>query len=139
MNWHKMTPSERYKVLEEEKKIQFREKAELERTETLSLKAGWDRYCLMVLVTAILIIVVKLHEKHLGDELYEKQTSLIEELWSKTDVVTESGKNIHFSARTDTTVGSFVVKLREISTFYLFRNTIMTVSGEIPRIQTTTG
>ena len=139
MNWHKLTPSERYKILEEEKKIQFKEKAELERTETLSLKAGWDRYCLMVLVTAILIIVVKLHEKHLGDELYEKQTSLIEELWSKTDVVTESGKNIHFSARTDTTVGSFVVKLREISTFYLFRNTIMTVSGEIPRIQTTTG
>ena len=139
MNWHKMTPSERYKVLEEEKKIQFQEKAELERTETLSLKAGWDRYCLMVLVTAILIIAVKLHEKHLGDSLYEKQTSLVEELWSKTDVVTESGKTIHFSARTDTTVGSFVVKLREISTFYLFRNTIMTVSGEIPRIPTTTG
>ena len=110
MNWHKMTPSERYKVLEEEKKIQFKEKAELERTETLSLKAGWDRYCLMVLCVGILILVVRLHETHLADGLYEKQTSLMEELWSKSDVVTESGKNIHFSARTDTTVGIFVVR-----------------------------
>jgi len=103
MNWHKMTPSERYKVLEEEKKIQFKEKAELDRTETLSLKAGWDRYCLMFLCVGMLIVVVKLHETHLGEDLYEKQTSLMEELWSKKDVVTESGKNIHFSARTDAT------------------------------------
>ena len=110
MNWHKLTPSERYKILEEEKKIQFKEKAELERTETLSLKAGWDRYCLMVLLVGILILVVRLHETHLADGLYEKQTSLVEELWSKEDVVTESGKNIHFSARTDTTVGIFVVR-----------------------------
>ena len=110
MNWHKLTPSERYKILEEEKKIQFKEKAELERTETLSLKAGWDRYCLMVLCVGILILVVRLHETHLADGLYEKQTSLMEELWSKEDVVTESGKNIHFSARTDTTVGIFVVR-----------------------------
>ena len=139
MNWHKLTPSERYKVLEEEKKIQFKEKAELDRTETLSLKAGWDRYCLMFLSVGMLIVVVKLHETHLGDDLYEKQTSLMEELWSKKDVVTESGKNIHFSARTDTTVGSFVVRILDISTFYLFRNTIMTVSGEILRILTITG
>ena len=68
MNWHKMTPSERYKVLEAEKKIQFQEKAELERTETLSLKAGWDRYCLMVLVVAILIIVVQLGESQESEE-----------------------------------------------------------------------
>ena len=38
MNWHKMPPSERYKVLEEEKKKQFAEKVELERTDTLSLR-----------------------------------------------------------------------------------------------------
>ena len=38
MNWHKMPPSERYKVLEEEKKKQYAEKAELERTDTLSLR-----------------------------------------------------------------------------------------------------
>ena len=134
-----MTPSERYKILEEEKKIQFKEKAELERTETLSLKAGWDRYCLMVLCVGILILVVKLHETHLGDGLYEKQTTIQEEIWSKDDVVTESGKNIHFSARTDTTVGISVVKILEILPFYLFRNTTMTVSGKILRIQTITG
>lgn len=110
MNWHKLTPSERYKILEEEKKLQFKEKAELERTETLSLKAGWDRYCVMVLFVGILVLVVRLHETHLGDGLYERQTSLVEELWSKKDVVTESGKNIHFSARTDTKVGIFVVR-----------------------------
>ena len=134
-----MTPSERYKVLEEEKKIQYKEKAELERTETLSLKAGWDRYCLMVLLVGILIIVVRLHETHLGDGLYEKQTGLMEDIWSKEDLVTESGKNIHFSARTDTTVGISVVRTLEILTFYLFRNTTTTVSGKIPRIQTITG
>ena len=105
-----MTPSERYKVLEEEKKIQFKEKAELDRTETLSLKAGWDRYCLMVVCVGFLIVVVKLHETHLGDGLYEKQTGMMEELWSKKDVVTESGRNIHFSARTDATVGRVVVR-----------------------------
>ena len=38
MNWHKMPPAERFKVLEEEKQKQFAMKAELERTETLSLK-----------------------------------------------------------------------------------------------------
>ena len=139
MNWHKMTPSERYKVLEEEKKIQFKEKAELDRTETLSLKAGWDRYCLMFLCVGMLIVVVKLHETHLGEDLYEKQTSLMEELWSKKDVVTESGKNIHFSARTDATVGSFVVRILEVLPLCLFRNTTMTVSGKILRIPTTTG
>ena len=134
-----MTPSERYKVLEEEKKIQYKEKAELERTETLSIKAGWDRYCLMVLIVAILIIVIRLHETHLGDGLYEKRMSLMEELWSKEDVVTEEGRNIHFSARTDTTVGISVVRIREILPFYLFRNTTMTVYGEILRIPTITG
>ena len=139
MNWHKLTPSERYKVLEEEKKIQYKEKAELERTETLSLKAGWDRYCLMVLLVGILIIVVRLHETHLGDGLYEKQTGLMEDIWSKEDVVTESGKNIHFSARTDTTVGISVVRIKDILTFCLFRNTTMTVYGKILRIPTITG
>jgi len=101
MNWQKLTPSERYKILEEEKKNQFKEKAELDRTETLSLKAGWDRYCLMVICVGVLILVVHLHQTHLGDDLYERKMDIIEELWSKKDVVTESGKNIHFSARTD--------------------------------------
>jgi len=102
MNWHKMTPSERYKILEEEKKNQYHARAELERTETLSLKAGWDRYCLMVVCVAILILVVQLHQRHLGDGLYERKKDIVEELWSKDSIVTDSGKFIHFTSRTDT-------------------------------------
>jgi len=101
MNWHKLTPSERYKVLEEEKRIQFKEKAELDRTDTLSLKAGWDRYCLMVVCVAALILLVQLLQRHRGDDLYERKKDLAEEMWSKKDVVTESGKLIHFTSRTD--------------------------------------
>ena len=104
MNWQKMTPSERYKILEEEKKNQYQARAELERTETLSLKAGWDRYCLMVILVAILIMVVQLNQKHLGDDLYERKKDIVEELWSKDSVVTDSGKFIHFACRTDTAV-----------------------------------
>ena len=44
MNWHKMPPSERYKVLEEEKKKQFAEKVELERTDTLSLRYRFNLF-----------------------------------------------------------------------------------------------
>ena len=38
MNWNKLPPSERFKILEEEKKKQYEAKAELERTNTLSFK-----------------------------------------------------------------------------------------------------
>ena len=38
MNWNKLPPSERLKILEEEKKKQYEAKAELERTNTLSFK-----------------------------------------------------------------------------------------------------
>ena len=110
MNWHKLTPSERYKVLEEEKRIQFKEKAELDRTDTLSLKAGWDRYCLMVVCVAALILLVQLLQRHRGDDLYERKKDLAEEMWSKKDVVTESGKLIHFTSRTDIAVGVFCLR-----------------------------
>ena len=113
MNWHKMTPSERYKILEEEKKNQYHARAELERTETLSLKAGWDRYCLMVVCVAILILVVQLHQRHLGDGLYERKKDIVEELWSKDSIVTDSGKFIHFTSRTDTAVRALVCVISE--------------------------
>jgi len=100
MNWHKMPPSERYKVLEEEKKKQYAAKSELERTETPSLKTASDMYWVMFGCVGFTVFFTYVMQRREGDD-YQKPVSLMEELWSKRDVELPGGQLIHFSSRTD--------------------------------------
>ena len=102
MNWSKLPPAERFKVLEEEKKKQYAEKAELERTGTLSFKEGSDRY--MVMITIVLFVCTftyvsqRTTEGKDGRRLFR---DVEEEIMSKTNYITSDGGVISSAARTD--------------------------------------
>jgi len=67
LDWAKKPPSERLRILEEEKLKVQAARAELEGSGTLSLKAGWDRYCLLVLLAAIICLITAVLERNLGE------------------------------------------------------------------------
>jgi len=100
MNWNKMPPADRYRILEEEKKKQFSVKAELERTSTLSLKEGSDRYWTMICLVGLVVFAVLVVQRSLGDDKKTKR-DFIDEVNKKKDVLLDSGTLIHFTALSD--------------------------------------
>jgi len=98
MNWAKQPPSERFKILMEEEDKLKKERNELARTGTLSLKVGFDRYCLIVCIIFILYIALTLYERQPPNENMRIDIQLL----TKRDIETEGGGLIKGSAQIDT-------------------------------------
>merc|ERR1719154_296838 len=93
-----MPPAQRFKVLEEEKKKQFEMKTELERTETLSLRAGSERYWLMFCLVGFVVVITAFVQRNLGKD---PGKSLSEEMYNKSDIFLPSGAHISLASLTD--------------------------------------
>lgn len=102
MNWNKLPPSERLKILEAEKAKQYAAKEELERTGTLSFKEGSDRYMVMLVGVMFVCTFTYLAQRNMeGDDGRKLDSAIIEELVSKTDYITARGGVISVAARVD--------------------------------------
>ena len=69
-DWDKTPPSERYRILMEAEEQEWMTRDELARLETPSLKAGWERYLLMVSVVVLLNIFLQAQWRFAGDFPY---------------------------------------------------------------------
>jgi len=95
VNWAKQPPAERYRILREEQAKQRLARDELARTDTLSLKVGWDRYMVIILGVALLYVVVNMFDRQV------KEPSVMELLDQSQDYVTQTGHIISGAARVD--------------------------------------
>jgi len=101
MNWHKMPPADRYRVLEEEKKKQFTYKAELDRTATLSLKEGSERYSTMFCFVGFVVFCTLLVKRSLGYDDTKTKHDFTAKMNEKKDVVLTNGTLVTFTALSD--------------------------------------
>merc|ERR550519_731780 len=86
---------ERDRILREEQAKQRLARDELARTDTLSLKVGWDRYMVIILGVTLLYVVVNMFDRQV------KEPSVMELLDQSQDYVTQTGHIISDAARVD--------------------------------------
>jgi len=85
INWDKTPPSERYRILMEEEKKQRVVLDELDAVDTPSIKAGRERYLLIVFIILLLCLIVKIAEKDNWHEIRKPSLAGV------SDVETEDG------------------------------------------------